>query len=289
MAKNAGLILEGGSKRGVFTAGILDYFMEKNLYFPYVIGVSAGCCNAVDYVSRQKKRTKITMVDYHRVGNYTGFKYLIKKKSIYDMDVIFDLFPNAIIPFDYDTYFNSKQVCKIVTTNCLTGKAEYLDEHASKKRLMDICKASCSLPIISPVVTIDGIPYVDGGVSDSVPVRKAIKDGCNRNVVILTRNKGYRKQPSERAVRAALFLYSKKYPNLVKAIKYRYKLYNHTMDYIEFLESRNKIFVIRPQMIPVKNTETNPDTLEKFYIHGYEYMKEKYEEMMDFLEGCDFV
>ncbi len=289
MAKKAGLILEGGSKRGVFTAGILDYFMQKNLYFPYVIGVSAGCCNAVDYVSRQQERTKITMVDYERVGNYTGIKYLIKKKSIFDLDVIFDLFPNAIFPFDYNTYFSSKQECKIVATNALTGKAEYLEEKSSRRRLMDICRASCSLPIVSPLVTVDGIPFADGGVSDSVPIKKAIEDGCNRNVVILTRNSNYRKKPSERAVRAAHFLYGKKYPNLVRAIKYRYKKYNHTMEYIEFLEKQNKVFVIRPQVLPVKNTETNADVLEEFYQHGIEYMKDQYDKMMDFLEGCAFV
>lgn len=289
MAKKAGLVLEGGSERGVFTAGILDYFMDNDLYFPYVIGVSAGCCNAVDYVSKQRGRTKLTMVDFHKIGSYTGMKYLIKKKSIFDMDVIFDLFPNAIFPFDYETYFNSEQTCKIVTTNCLTGRPEYMEERLSKTRLMNVCRASCSLPIVSPVVTVDGVPFVDGGIGDSVPVRKAISDGCNRIVVVLTRNEGYRKKPSEKAVKAAHFLYGRKYPNLVKAIKYRYKMYNNTMEYIEYLEKQNKIFVLRPQVTPVKNTETNAEVLEKFYNHGYEYIKDEYDRMMDFLEGCDFV
>lgn len=281
--------MEGGSERGVFTAGILDYFMEQDLYFPYVIGVSAGSCNALDYVSRQKERTKITMVDYHRVGSYVGVKYLIKKKSIFDMDVLFDLFPNAIIPFDYDTFFQSEQTCKITATNCLTGKPEYLEERVSRKRLMDACRASCSLPIVAPVVTVDGIPYLDGGVSDSVPIRKAIADGCNRNVVILTRNKGYRKKPSERSLRAAKFLYGKKYPNLIRAIQNRYRMYNRTMEYIEYLEERNKIFVFRPQVPPVKNTETNADVLQEFYMHGYEMARDEYDRMLAFLEGCEFV
>lgn len=289
MEKKAGLILEGGSERGVFTAGILDYFMENNLYFPYVYGVSAGCCNAVDYVSKQPGRTKLTMVDYHRVGSYTGIKYLVKKKSIFDMDIIFDLFPNALFPFDYETYFKSEQECKIVATNALTGKAEYLQEKESKKRLMNICRASCSLPIVSPVVTIDGIPMFDGGVADSVPIRQAIKDGVNRNVVILTRNKGYRKSPSQKTVKAAIFLYGRKYPKLVQALKYRYKMYNKTMDYIDYLEEKGKIFVLRPQVKPVKNTESNADVLEEFYMHGYNYIKDEYDKMMEFLEGCEFV
>lgn len=289
MEKKAGLVLEGGSERGVFTAGILDYFMENNLYFPYVIGVSAGSCNAVDYVSKQLKRTKVTMVDYHRVGSYSGLKYLVKKKSIFDMDIIFDIFPNALIPFDYDTFFNSKQVCKLVTTNALTGKALYMQEHESKKRLMDICRASCSLPIVSPPAMVDNIPMFDGGVSDSVPIRKAIKDGRNRNVIILTRNKGYRKKPSAKTEKAAIFLYGRKYPNLVKAIKYRYRMYNKTMDYIDYLEEKGKVFVLRPQVKTVKNIETNADILEEFYMHGYNYIQDEYEKMLDFLEGCEFV
>lgn len=287
MAKKAGLILEGGSKRGVFTAGALDYFMERNLYIPYVIGVSAGSCNAVDYVSRQPKRTKLTMVDYQRVGNYTGIKYLVKKKSIFDMDLLFDIFPNAVFPFDYQTYFHSHQICKVVATNCLTGKAEYLEESESNSRLMNIIRASCSLPIVSPLTMVDGIPMADGGVADSIPIRKAISDGRNRNVLILTRNEGYRKRPSERQVRAALFLYGKKYPNLVKAIKNRYKIYNRTMEYIEYLEAKKKIFVIRPQIEPVKNTERTPDKLEAFYQHGYEYTKNIFPQVLEFLEGCE--
>lgn len=289
MKKNAGLVLEGGSQRGVFTAGALDYLMEENINFPYVIGVSAGSCNAIDYVSEQKGRTKKIMVDYHKVGSYTGIKYLVKKKSIFDMDIIFDVFPNALIPFDFDAYFNSKQICKIVVTNALTGKAEYLQEHNDRERLLNICRASCSLPIVSPVTMVDGIPMFDGGVSDSVPIRQALRDGRNRNVLILTRNKGYRKVPSGRAVRAAVFLYGKKYPNLVRAIKYRYRMYNKTMDYIEHLEDEGKIFVLRPQIKPVKNTETNVDLLEEFYMHGYNYMKDECEKMMDFLEGCEMI
>lgn len=287
MAKKAGLILEGGSKRGVFTAGVLDYFMEQNLYIPYVIGVSAGSCNAVDYVSKQPKRTKLTMVDYHRVGSYAGIKYLVKKKSIFDMDLIFDIFPNAVFPFDYQTYFQSSQICKIVTTNCLTGKAEYLEESTNRERLMNIVRASCSLPIVSPLVMVDGIMMADGGVADSIPIRKAIADGRNRNIIILTRNEGYRKKPSDRQVRAALFLYGRKYPNLVRAIKNRYKMYNRTMEYIEYLEAKKKAFVIRPQIAPVKNTEQDPDKLELYYQHAYDYAKQIYPQVLDFLEGCE--
>lgn len=287
MALKAGLILEGGSNRGVFTSGVLDYFMEQNCYFPNVVGVSAGSCNALGYLSRQPKRTKRCMIDYLRVGKYAGIKYIVKQKSIFDMDLLFDIFPNGVIPFDYETYFKSKQKCWMVTTNCRTGLAEYLDERSSKRRLMDICRASSSLPIIAPVVELDGVPMFDGGVADSVPLRFMMKQGCNRNVLILTRQKGYRKMPSKKSNRASEFLYGRKYPNLVKAIKRRYIAYNQTMELIEKLEAEGKVFVIRPQIPVVKHIEKNPDVLQEFYNHGYEYAKEIYPAMMEFLKGCE--
>lgn len=287
MALKAGLILEGGSNRGVFTSGVLDYFMEQNCYIPNVAGVSAGSCNLLGYVSRQPGRTKRCMIDWLRASNYAGVKYIVKQKSIFNMDLIFDIFPNAVIPFDYDTYFHSKQKSFIVTTNCKTGKAEYLDERHNRKRLLDICRASCSIPIASPIVEVDGIPMLDGGMADSVPLRFMVKQGCNRNVLILTRPRGYRKEPSRRTIRAAIFLYGRKYPELVKTIKRRYKMYNRTMELIERLEDEGKIFVIRPQVPVVNSMEHDPDVLQVFYDHAYEHVKEVYPAMMEFLKGCE--
>lgn len=287
MALKAGLILEGGSKRGTFTSGVLDYFMEQNCYIPNVVGVSAGSCNLVGYVARQPGRTKRCMIDYLRAGNYVGIKYIVKQKSIFDMDLIFDIFPNGVFPMDFKTYFQSKQNCWIVTTNCETGRAEYLDERTDRRRLLDLCRASCSIPIMSPVVEVDGIPMLDGGMADSVPLRFMIRQGCNRNVLILTRPRYYRKEPSGKVKRASEFLYGRKYPNLVKCINRRYRMYNRTMELIEQLEDEGKIFVIRPQVPVVKNIENDPDKLQAFYEHGVEYAKEIYPAMMEFLKGCE--
>lgn len=160
----AGMILEGGGTRGVFTAGVLDYFMEQGLYLPYVIGVSAGACNAVDYVSRQPGRTKMCTIDFLEAGSYVGLKSLIQTHSLFNMDLIFDVFPNRLIPFDYDTYFSSGATCILTATNCLTGRAAYLTEDSSRERLMAICRASSSLPVISQMVKVDGIPMLDGGL-----------------------------------------------------------------------------------------------------------------------------
>lgn len=287
MALKAGLILEGGSNRGVFTSGVLDYFMEQNCYIPNVVGVSAGSCNMLGYVAKQPGRTRRCMIDWLKAGSYAGIKYIVKQKSIFNMELIFDIFPNAVIPFDYETYFHSKQNCWIVAENCKTGRPEYLNERSNRKRLMNICRASCSIPIVSPIVEVDGIPMLDGGTVDSIPLRFMIRQGCNRNILVLTRQRGYRKTISKRNNRAAEFLYGRKYPELVKSIKRRYKMYNRTMELIEYLEDEGKVFVIRPQVPVVKNIEQNPEILQRFYDHGYEYAKEVYPDMMKFLKGCE--
>ncbi|WP_099467637.1 patatin-like phospholipase family protein [Konateibacter massiliensis] len=281
--EQTGLILEGGGTRGVFSAGVLDYFMEQDLYLPYVIGVSAGACNAVNYVAHQHGRTKECMIDYLRDGSYSGLKYLIQKRSLFDMDLIFDVFPNSQIPFDYKTFFASNQTCILTTTDCLTGKAVYLSEKKNKKRLMAACRASSSLPLVAPIVNVDNTPMMDGGMADSVPVKKALKDGCKKVVIILTRNKGYIKKKTPRINRVSRFVY-KEYPNLVRAIMKRPDRYNKTMEYIEKLEEAGKVFVIRPEVPVVKQAEANPDVLEQFYLHGYEMAKQIYPKLMEYLE-----
>ena len=264
--KRAGMILEGGGTRGVFTAGVLDYFMEQKLYLPYVIGVSAGACNAVNYVSRQPGRMKTCTIDFLEAGSYVGLKYLLKNHSLFNMDLIFDVFPNKIIPFDYDTFFSSEQTCILGATNCLTGRAAYLTEKNERIRLMNACRASSSLPIVSPMVEVDGIPMLDGGVADSVPIQKALHDGVKKNIVILTRQLGYRKPPAKKSLRMARIMYQK-YPNLIRAIKNRAYYYNRTMELLEDLERRGHVLVLRPQVPVVKNTEDDVAVLTDFYNH----------------------
>ena len=280
--KKAGMILEGGGTRGVFTAGVLDYFMEQGLYLPYVIGVSAGACNAVNYVSRQPGRMKVCTIDFLEAGSYIGLRSLIRNHSLFNMDLIFDVFPNKLIPFDYETYFSSGTECILTATNCLTGKAAYLSETSDRQRLMQICRASSSLPVISQMVNVDGVPMLDGGLADSVPIRKALRDGVKKNIVILTRQEGYRKPPAKKTLKMARIMYSR-YPNLIKAIKYRAYFYNKTMELLEDLESRGHVFVIRPQIPVIKNTEDHVEVLTNFYHHGYEYGKDVFEQAAAYL------
>ena len=277
-------MLEGGATRGVFTSGALDYLMEKGLYFSYVVGVSAGSCNAVDYVSKQIGRTRDCMI--HRGKEYSyyyGLKDFVKERSLLDMDMIFNKYPNELFPFDFDTFLNSDMQCEMVVTNCITGKAEYLSEHSSAKRMMDICRASCSMPLATKTVFVDGIPYVDGGVADSIPIIHSLKTGHQRNVIILTRNKGYRKHSSGKQDRLFELAYGKKYPKLVEVLEQRAKVYNKTLYYIDKWEKEGKVFVLRPEIEPVARLERDTQKLENFYQHGYDLMEEKFEEMKWFL------
>lgn len=281
--KEAALVLEGGGTRGVFTAGVLDYLMKKEVKFPYVIGVSAGACNAIDYVSKQIGRTKDCTIIQDRKNRYIGTKDALKKGYLFDMDRLFDEYPNRLFPFDFDTYFASDIQCEVVVTNCLTGEAMYLSEKQDRERLLTICRASSSIPLISPVVDVDGIPCVDGGVADSVPLIHSMKLGHQKNVVVLTRNKGYRKKApgkSRLLYTAAL----KKYPNLLNALLNRYRNYNRVMELVEKWEEEGHIFVIRPEVEPVSRTEQNVEKLTEFYDHGYQLMKQRMEEMQAYLE-----
>ena len=283
--KKAAMILEGGAVRGVFSSGVLDYLMEQECYLPHVIGVSAGSCNAIDYVSRQKGRTRDCVIRAGKEdGKLINLRNAVNNKSLFDMDLLFEIDPNEKHPFDYETYFASKMTCEIVVTNCITGQAEYLQEKQNRERLMKLCRASSSIPVVSPMVTIDSVPYLDGGIADSIPLIHSLRQGFRKNVLVLTRNRGYRKTMSRKSMafyRAALG----KYPELLRSVCLRPYHYNRIMTYIEKWEDEGKIFVIRPQIRTVSRTESNPQTLMAFYKHGYEQMKENYDGLLEYLNG----
>ena len=279
----AGLVLEGGATRGVFTSGALDYLMEKDLYFSYVVGVSAGSCNAVDYVSKQIGRTRDCMI--HRGKEYSyyyGLKDFVKERSLLDMDMIFNKYPNELFPFDFDTFFQSDTECELVVTNCQTGDAEYMTEKHDRRRLMDIGRASSSIPVVSPMVEIDGVPYLDGGIADSIPLIHAMEKGYRKNVVILTRNMGYRKKKPGKSTPLYVAAF-RHYPEFLNTLYNRYRSYNRTLELLEKWEREGHIFVIRPEIPTVGRAEANKEKLMAFYQHGYDVMKDHYEELQAYL------
>lgn len=281
--KKAALVLEGGANLGVFTSGAVDYLMEKEVYFPYVTGVSCGACNAIDYVAKQPGRTRDCMIIKEKAYRTISMKGIIKNKSLYDMDMVFDKFPNQYIPFDYDTFFASKMECEMVVTNCLTGKAEYLSVKEDKKRLMDVCRASSSLPLIAHIVWVDGIPYLDGGMADSIPIVHSLHKGYKKNVLILTKEKGYRKKHVKEQEVLVSTVY-RNYPLLVRAVRRRPEVYNRTMELIEDLERRGHIFVIRPNGMHISHSERNMEKMQAFYDLGYDTMEAQFDAMMEYLE-----
>lgn len=263
----SGLILEGGGMRGVFTCGVLDNFMDRGIRFPYAIGVSAGACNGLSYMSGQRGRAKYSNIDLLDKYRYIGLKQLLLKGNIMDFDLLFHKFPNEIIPYDYDAYAQCIERYEMVTTSCETGKACYYDEKKSPERIIDIVKASSSLPFVCPIAYVDGKPMLDGGIADSIPLLRARSLGFDNNVVVLTRNKGYRKPDKPGFVPP--FMY-RKYPALREAIKNRNVLYNEQLAMVESLEEKGELIVIRPENpIVVDRMERNVQKLLDLYNEGY--------------------
>lgn len=265
--RNTGLVLEGGGMRGVFTSGVLDAFMKHGVYFRHVVAVSAGACNGMSYISRQPRRARLSNIDFLSQYGYIGWRHLLRQGCIFDQELLYDKFPNEYLPFDFDTFFQWSATFEMVTTNCLTGQAEYLTESNDRQRSLDIVRASSSLPYVSKIVRVDGIPMLDGGIVDSIPVMRAIETGHPQNVVILTRNKGYRSKERDRKIPA--FIY-KKYPRLRVALSHRVAAYNEQLELVERLEELGKVVCIRPQRpMEVGRMEKDIGRLERLYQEGF--------------------
>ena len=262
-----GLVLEGGGMRGVFTCGVLDYLLDHQLYFPYGVGVSAGACNGLSYMSRQRGRAKFSNIDMLEKYQYIGVKHLWTQHSILNLDLLYKEFPERILPYDYETYFTNPARFEMVTTNCQTGQACYLEEKSDPQRLVTIAKASSSLPYVCPITYVDGVPMLDGGIIDSIPVLRAFEQGYTKVVVVLTRNKGYRK--TEKDIKIPSFIY-KNYPRLRVLLSRRCQGYNEQLELVDRLEDEGKIITIRPQKpVVVGRIEKDIKKLTDLYEEGY--------------------
>ncbi len=265
--EKTGLVLEGGGMRGVFTCGALDYLMDHKISFPYAIGVSAGACNGLSYMSHQRGRGKYSNIDLLAKYKYIGIRPLIKKRGLIDQQLLFHRFPDRILPYNYKAYAENPSRFEMVTTDCITGRACYWEEKFDEKLIIDIVKASSSLPYACPIIYVEGRPMLDGGIVDSIPLLRAYEQGYDKCVVVLTRNKGYRK--STKDVPVPSFIY-KKYPRLRVALRNRNKIYNEQLELVERLEEEGKIIVIRPEKpIVVGRMETSVKKLTDLYEQGY--------------------
>ena len=268
LTASSGLILEGGGMRGVFTSGVLDNLMDRGIRFPYTIGVSAGACNGISYMSEQRGRAKYCNIDLLEKYRYIGLKHLLLKGNIMDFDLLFRRIPEELYPYDYERYAIQEGIFEMVTTSCKSGKPCYFNEKHDARRIIEIVRASSSLPFVSPIAYVDGEPMVDGGVSDSIPLLRARELGYNNNIVVLTRNKGYRKPEKETKVPP---LFYRKYPALREAIRSRNAIYNKQISLVEEFEEQGKLIVLRPERpIVVDRMERNTQKLIDLYDEGYE-------------------
>ena len=269
--RNTGLVLEGGGMRGVFTSGVLDAFMKYKLYFHYIVAVSAGACNGLSYASRQQRRARISNIDMLAKYDYIGLRHLVTQGCIFDPDLLYHRFPYELIPFDYEEYFHNCRngdIFEMVVTNCQTGFAEYLSESSGDThRLNALARASSSLPYVSKIVEVDGKELLDGGIVDSIPILRSIETGHETNVVISTRNKGWR--DTGRDHKQPKFIY-RNYPRLRVALSRRIEAYNRQLDLVDELEEQGKILVIHPEEpIVVGRMEKDVDKLEHLYEEGF--------------------
>ena len=265
--RKTALVLEGGGMRGVFTSGVLDAFMKHDLTFPYIVAVSAGACNGMSYVSHQPRRARISNIDYLARYKYIGLRHLVTQGCIFDRELLYDKFPNQYLPFDFDTFFSSPMTFEMVTTNCLTGQPMYLSERHDRQRALDIVRASSSLPYASKIVDVDGIPMLDGGIVDSIPLQHAIDMGHPTNVLVLTRNRGYRNTGKD--MKIPRFIY-RKYPRLRVALSRRLAAYNAQLEYVERMEDEGRVICIRPERpMEVDRIEKDIAKLERLYEEGF--------------------
>lgn len=277
-----GIVIEGGAMRSIYAAGILDYFLEQKIEIPNVLAVSAGAYAGMNYVSGQKGRVLEAVIKPLKEYKYLGIGTFFKKGTFFDMEYLFNEVPKKKAPFDFEAFLNSAKHFLISTTDCITGKCIYHDQFQDQDEFWKICKTANSLPFIARITPINGVPMLDGGVADAIPVKKALEEGWDKLIVILTRKEDYRKKYRPLYQFFVRRVY-RKYPELVRVLEERADTYNQSLELVKRLEEEGKALVFRPTRIAVKNQESNVETLLCSYEHGYADARQRHEEIESFL------
>lgn len=282
--KKSVLVLEGEAMRSLFTSGVLDVLMDNNIDIDCTVGVSAGALVGSNYVSNQKGRTAKININYCNDNKYIGVGAIKNNKGLVGFDYLFDGEIAKYNPFDEKEFLNSKKRFVTGITNCITGKTEYYDK--SPENTYKLLQASSSMPLVSKVVEINGKPYLDGAIDCNVPIDWALEQGYERIVVVLTRNKDYRKNPVSNKMRKMYKLVYKKYPNLLKTMYDRPDKYNQTYDKIDQLEKENKIFVFRPENnVDISRLERDQDKLKALYEEGKNETQNRLRDLKEYLNS----
>lgn len=269
--KDTALVLEGGGMRGIYTAGVLECLLDNNIEFPYIAGVSAGACHAFSFISKQKGRNKRIMIDYIDDKRYLSIRNFFREKSLFGMNFIFDEIPNNLEKFDYDTFNKATNEFYVGVSDVEKGESLYYGKENMKDPNI-IARASSSIPLVSPIVNYEGRKLLDGAVIDPIPVEKALGDGYEKMVIILTRNSGYRKSKSK-MIKLSKRIF-RNYPEFTKKMQNRHNTYNKQLELIEGLELKGKAIVIRPsETLQVDRFSKNKGKLEALYKLGYKDCK----------------
>ena len=262
-----GLVLEGGAMRGMYTAGVIDVFLENNIKVDCIIGVSAGALFGVNYCSNQKGRVLRYQKKYIKEKNYMGLRTLLKTGNIINKEFAYYDIPLKLDVFDEKAYSKSKTDFYLVATNIETGEAEYKKITNTTKE-MEYFRATSAMPFVSQIVEIDGKKYLDGALADSIPLDKMQELGYDKIIVVLTKPQGYKKKKPPKVLANKVY---KQYPRLVEAINTRYERYNKTIDKIDSLEKKNEIIVIRPsRKVKMGRIEKDLNKLQEMYDLGVE-------------------
>lgn len=280
-----GLVLEGGALRAIFSSGVCDGLLESNVMTDYVIGVSAGIAYGVSYVSRQPRRNLKVVTTYAPDRRYMGFNNLADKenRSYFGLKFAYDTIPNELIPFDYDAFEAYQGQVEAVVTNLNTGKADYLPVPRRDKQAL-VLQASCAMPLLFPIYHLEGQPYLDGGVGDAIPWQRALDQGCDRVVVVLSRPRDYQRKPDK--LLPLIRRSYRQYPNFVAAMEHRAQVYNEDRARMFELERQGKLLVLAPEStLGVSRTERDTEKLRLLWAAGYQMAVERMEEIRSYL-GC---
>lgn len=278
--KNTSLILEGGGFRGIYTAGILDRFLEEGLHFPYTIGVSMGAIVGVNYIAKQPGRMVNWCAKYIQDKKYMSFNNLLKEGNFFSHDYGYNRAPRRFFPFDFKEYYSAPGKFYFTTTDVETGQPKYFEK--LEEEVINLTLATSSLPVMSKFMEIQGRHYLDGGISDAIPIHKAEEEN-DKHVIILTRGKGYRKKAYKN--NQLVERYYKNYPNLLRAFETRNTIYNNTLDYIDQLEKDGKAFVYRVNDdADTSMIQRDPNILWHNYNYGYSQADVRMNELKEFLK-----
>ena len=274
-----GLVLEGGALRAIFSSGVCDGLLEGNIMADYVVGVSAGIAYGVSYVSRQPRRNLEVVTRYAPDPRYMGMRNLRDKhnRSYFGLDFTYNVIPNKLVPFDYDTFAAYPGEVEAVVTNLNTGRADYLPV-PRKDRFSKVLQATCAMPLMFPVIQVDGQPYLDGGIGDAIPWRRALDQGCDRVLVVLTHPRSYVRRPDK--ILPLVRRTYRDYPNFIASMEERVERYNEDHRLLFQMEREGRLKVIAPtSTLGVSRTERNTEKLRLLWAEGYQMAVDRMEEL----------